>query len=400
MEFGIIPPVRTGATADPDWMTAFARHVESAGFESHRAGGARRGDLRLHQHLPVRGVGPDAAARRLPDPRPARPDGLPGRGHRPDHPGHRRPGRPEPPAGGPGQAHRHRRRPVRGTGPDVPRRRLDGGGAAGHRAPTPGPRGRRMDETIEAMRALWADSGPEGASFDGEFVSFAHAHSFPKPVRPGGVPLHIGGHSEAAARRAGRLGDGFQPLGLGPDELALRVGPDARGRRSRPDATRMPSSCRCRGTSRPRPRRRWRPPRPPASPDAAVDVDEPGPRRPGRRGVRLRRAVRTALLTGPGPCHAVDTDALRRAVPRVRGGRRHPRRDGVRRTVHPGRRAVGAPSRRRRHPDRSVGPGGTSSSGSPPAWPATTPPTTPCSAPTSRSTGRRPPVRSSASPTT
>ena len=34
MEFGIIPPVRTGATTDPDWMAAFARHVESAGFES------------------------------------------------------------------------------------------------------------------------------------------------------------------------------------------------------------------------------------------------------------------------------------------------------------------------------------------------------------------------------
>jgi alkanesulfonate monooxygenase SsuD/methylene tetrahydromethanopterin reductase-like flavin-dependent oxidoreductase (luciferase family) len=73
------------------------------------------------------------------------------------------------------------------------------------------------------MRVLWADSGPEGATFDGEFVSFAHAHSFPKPFRPSGVPLHIGGHSEAAARRAGRLGDGFQPLGLGPDELALRI---------------------------------------------------------------------------------------------------------------------------------------------------------------------------------
>ena len=87
----------------------------------------------------------------------------------------------------------------------------------------PRTRGRRMDETIEAMRVLWADSGAEGASYDGEFVSFAHAHSFPKPVRPGGVPLHIGGHSEAAARRAGRLGDGFQPLGLSPDDLALRI---------------------------------------------------------------------------------------------------------------------------------------------------------------------------------
>jgi len=88
----------------------------------------------------------------------------------------------------------------------------------------PRTRGRRMDETIDAMRLLWADSGPEGASFDGEFVSFAHAHSFPKPVRPGGVPLHIGGHSEAAARRAGRLGDGFQPLGLTSEDLAVRIG--------------------------------------------------------------------------------------------------------------------------------------------------------------------------------
>ena len=35
-----------------------------------------------------------------------------------------------------------------------------------------------------------------------------------------GVPIHIGGHSRAAARRAGRLGDGFQPLGVAGAELA------------------------------------------------------------------------------------------------------------------------------------------------------------------------------------
>jgi alkanesulfonate monooxygenase SsuD/methylene tetrahydromethanopterin reductase-like flavin-dependent oxidoreductase (luciferase family) len=28
------------------------------------------------------------------------------------------------------------------------------------------------------------------------------------------LPIHVGGHSLAAARRAGRLGDGFQPLGV------------------------------------------------------------------------------------------------------------------------------------------------------------------------------------------
>ena len=40
------------------------------------------------------------------------------------------------------------------------------------------------------------------------------------PSPPGGVPIHIGGHSRAAARRAGRLGDGFQPLGLVGSEPA------------------------------------------------------------------------------------------------------------------------------------------------------------------------------------
>jgi alkanesulfonate monooxygenase SsuD/methylene tetrahydromethanopterin reductase-like flavin-dependent oxidoreductase (luciferase family) len=51
----------------------------------------------------------------------------------------------------------------------------------------------------------------------------AGAHSWPKPFRPAGVPLYVGGHSLAAARRAGRLGDGFQPLGLAGDELGAAL---------------------------------------------------------------------------------------------------------------------------------------------------------------------------------
>ncbi len=86
----------------------------------------------------------------------------------------------------------------------------------------PATRGRRTDETIAAMRTLWAGSGTEGADFDGEFVAFRRAHSYPKPVRPGGVPIHVGGHSAAAARRAGRIGDGFHPLGLSPEVVACR----------------------------------------------------------------------------------------------------------------------------------------------------------------------------------
>lgn len=84
-------------------------------------------------------------------------------------------------------------------------------------------RGRRSDECIDAMRALWADTGIEGASFHGEFFSFDGALSYPKPHRAEGIPIHIGGGTPAAARRAGRRGDGFQPMARHelPDLLAV-----------------------------------------------------------------------------------------------------------------------------------------------------------------------------------
>ncbi len=76
-------------------------------------------------------------------------------------------------------------------------------------------RAQRMEEAIAAMRALWSE---DQASFDGTTTNFANCFLRPQP--PGGsIPVHIGGHSPAAARRAGRIGDGFFPLGVGPDEL-------------------------------------------------------------------------------------------------------------------------------------------------------------------------------------
>ena len=77
-------------------------------------------------------------------------------------------------------------------------------------------RGHRTDEYVAAMRALWA--GDE-AEFSGEFVNFSKASSNPKPAN-GTVPIVIGGHSRAAAERAGRLGDGFFPGKGNPTELA------------------------------------------------------------------------------------------------------------------------------------------------------------------------------------
>jgi len=222
MEFGIIPPVRTGATADPDWMTSFARHVEACGFES----------LVLVEHAVVisdyTSTYPYASSGKMPLPDDCRiPDPLDlmaflaavtdrmtlatGVLVVPNH-----------------QAVVLAKRiaTVDALSEGRVRMCLGVGWMDEELIATgadPRTRGRRTDETIEAMRVLWADSGPTGASYAGEFVSFEHAHSFPKPFRPGGVPLHIGGHSEAAARRAGRLGDGFQPLGLSPEDLAVRI---------------------------------------------------------------------------------------------------------------------------------------------------------------------------------
>jgi len=70
-------------------------------------------------------------------------------------------------------------------------------------------RGARTDEAIRSLRALWS---PEAvSSFHGKHFSFGPVKCFPKPVQKDGVPIVIGGHSPAAAKRAGRYGDGFFP---------------------------------------------------------------------------------------------------------------------------------------------------------------------------------------------
>jgi alkanesulfonate monooxygenase SsuD/methylene tetrahydromethanopterin reductase-like flavin-dependent oxidoreductase (luciferase family) len=60
-------------------------------------------------------------------------------------------------------------------------------------------RGRRTDENIAAMRELWSADVP---NFAGKYVRFKDAYMRPKPVNRS-VPIIIGGHTEAAARRAG-----------------------------------------------------------------------------------------------------------------------------------------------------------------------------------------------------
>lgn len=80
-------------------------------------------------------------------------------------------------------------------------------------------RGRRLEEFVAAMRALWTQ---DQATFEGNDVSFTGSVLRPQP-RQRSIPVLIGGHSEVAARRAGRIGDGFFPLGVQGDELGHLV---------------------------------------------------------------------------------------------------------------------------------------------------------------------------------
>lgn len=220
VKFAVIAPVAAGVTADPEWMSAFARHVEACGFESIVA---VEHTVLMTEYSSVYPY--DASGRvELPADCPV-PDPLDLLAF----------------------LAAHTKRLGLATGvlvlpnhhPVVLAKRvatldaLSGGRvrlcvgmgwlkeeveACGAEFSS---RGRRADEQLEVLRLLWEDR-PDGASFSGEFFEFDHAACYPKPTRP--VPIHIGGHSRAAARRAGRLGDGFQPLGVSGAALSGLIG--------------------------------------------------------------------------------------------------------------------------------------------------------------------------------
>jgi len=80
-------------------------------------------------------------------------------------------------------------------------------------------RGKRLDEYIAVMRALWAGGK---TTFDGDYFQFEECISRPVPVN-GTIPVIVGGHTKVAARRAGRLGDGFFPGNAGTSEISELV---------------------------------------------------------------------------------------------------------------------------------------------------------------------------------
>lgn len=92
-------------------------------------------------------------------------------------------------------------------------------------------RGRRLTEQIELLRALWTTPS---VTFDGTFDRITGAGLAPLPVqRP--IPIWIGGNSEPAFRRIGRLADGWFALvrpgsGLDAAQDTIRRSAEAAGR--------------------------------------------------------------------------------------------------------------------------------------------------------------------------
>jgi alkanesulfonate monooxygenase SsuD/methylene tetrahydromethanopterin reductase-like flavin-dependent oxidoreductase (luciferase family) len=83
----------------------------------------------------------------------------------------------------------------------------------------PSTRGRRMDESIQVLRAL---ASGEPVSFKGEFFALQDAVILPAPAPR--IPLVVGGRSDAAVSRAARFGDGWLGIWVSPRRYATVVG--------------------------------------------------------------------------------------------------------------------------------------------------------------------------------
>ncbi|NGO06497.1 LLM class F420-dependent oxidoreductase [Streptomyces sp. HC44] len=81
-------------------------------------------------------------------------------------------------------------------------------------------RGRRTDEYIDAMTALWTEERPV---FEGRYAAFRDVDAHPRPARPGGPRILVGGHSPAAFRRAVARGHGWIGNGSSPEDLAAHL---------------------------------------------------------------------------------------------------------------------------------------------------------------------------------
>lgn len=78
-------------------------------------------------------------------------------------------------------------------------------------------RGRRSEEQIEVMQALWRE---DHVKFDGRWHKIEDAGLNPRPAS-GKVPVWFGGHHERTLARIAKLGDGWMPNAFAPGDEAL-----------------------------------------------------------------------------------------------------------------------------------------------------------------------------------
>jgi len=81
-------------------------------------------------------------------------------------------------------------------------------------------RGRRLDEQIEVIRAVLAGGFVE---YHGRHYDFDRLRMEPAPAAGERVPIYVGGHSDAAMRRAAALGDGWIGAQAAEPEMAELV---------------------------------------------------------------------------------------------------------------------------------------------------------------------------------
>lgn len=81
-------------------------------------------------------------------------------------------------------------------------------------------RAARADEMIALMRRLWTEGN---VTFEGKFYSVKDVTITPHPWQNNGLPIWIGGRSQAAMRRTGRLGDGWLVSSVSPAEVGTGI---------------------------------------------------------------------------------------------------------------------------------------------------------------------------------
>ncbi|MCU0311367.1 MAG: TIGR03619 family F420-dependent LLM class oxidoreductase [Acidimicrobiales bacterium] len=80
-------------------------------------------------------------------------------------------------------------------------------------------RGRRLDEALGLMRALWSG---EPVTHHGEFFDLEGVRVLPRP-RQDRVDVWLGGIAPSELRRVGRIGDGWLPSFCTPDDVAAGI---------------------------------------------------------------------------------------------------------------------------------------------------------------------------------